>query len=302
MTTAYTSLLGFALPVTGELNGTWGDVVNDSVTQLIEDSVANAATASVASGDWTLTTTGTGLPNQARCAILIPTGSPGVSRNIIAPAKSKAYIVVNQSNAAVVLKGAATTGVTIAAGTQALCAWSGSDFVQVGIASPVPVTQGGTGLTTIAARSIFVANTLNTLTTVTPGALQSIRINTGNTAWEAFNAVGTTDTQTLTNKTFTGYTETVYALGTSGSIALNPANGTIQTCAAAGTVTFTDSISAGQSIVLMLTGGNTNTINWPTTTWVSTSGNVAPTLTASSVLVFWKVSTTLYGSFVGSYV
>lgn len=131
MTTAYTSLLGFALPVEGELSGTWGDVVNDSITQLVEDSVAGASTQSVTSGDWTLTTTGSGAPNQARSAILIATGSPGVSRNIIAPSTSKAYIVINQSNAAVVLKGSATTGVTIPASSQFICAWNGSDFVKV---------------------------------------------------------------------------------------------------------------------------------------------------------------------------
>lgn len=141
MATAYTSLLGFALPVTGELSGTWGDVVNNSITQLVEDSVAGTATASVASGDWTLSTTGSGQANQARCAILRPTGSPGVSRNIIAPSSSKAYIVDNQSNAAVVLKGAATTGVTVAAGKQALVAWNGSDFVQVGASAGGSTTQ-----------------------------------------------------------------------------------------------------------------------------------------------------------------
>ena len=50
MATSYTSLLGFALPVTGELDGTWGDTVNNSITQLVEDSVAGTATQSVASG------------------------------------------------------------------------------------------------------------------------------------------------------------------------------------------------------------------------------------------------------------
>lgn len=131
MATSYTSLLGFALPVTGELDGTWGDVVNNSITQLVEDSVAGVATQSVAGGDWTLTTTGSGAANQARCAILIPTGSPGVSRNIIAPSSSKAYIVVNQSDASVVVKGSATTGVTVTTGNAALVAWNGSDFVIV---------------------------------------------------------------------------------------------------------------------------------------------------------------------------
>jgi len=131
MATQYTSLLGFALPVTGELSGTWGTTVNDSITELVEDSIAAAATNSVAAGDWTLTTTGSGAVNQARSAILIPTGSPGVTRNIIAPSSSKAYIVVNQSNASVVVKGSATTGTTIFASKRALVAWNGSDFVTI---------------------------------------------------------------------------------------------------------------------------------------------------------------------------
>lgn len=141
MATSYTSLLGFALPVTGELDGTWGDTVNNSITQLVEDSVAGTATQSVAGGDWTLSTTGSGAANQARCAIIRPTGSPGVSRNVIAPGSSKAYIVDNQSNAAVVFKASATTGVTIAAGKQALVAWNGSDFVQVGASAGGSNTQ-----------------------------------------------------------------------------------------------------------------------------------------------------------------
>ena len=141
MATAYTSLLGLALPVTGELSGTWGDTVNNSITQLTDDSIAGVATQSVASGDWTLTTTGGGASNQARMAILIPTGSPGVSRNIIAPSKSKIYTVVNQSDSEVILKGAVTTGAIIPSGSSIICAWNGSDFVQV---TTLKVTTGTT--------------------------------------------------------------------------------------------------------------------------------------------------------------
>ena len=298
MATSYTSLLGFALPVTGELDGTWGTTVNNSITELVEDSIAATATASVASGDWTLSTTGAGATNEARCAILIPTGSPGVSRNIIAPSQSKAYIVINQSNAAVVLKGSATTGVTITAGVTSLVAWNGSDFVEVGQAgdvdgpssatdnavtrfdgttgrllqnsvvtisdtgdiagagsitstsssgvltraaatqdgieligraggtssykvtftpatltasrtltipnasgtilqsgTAVTVAQGGTGNTTIPGQSIFVANALDTLTALSPSAGQSIRVNAGSTAWEAYTPTGSGDVE-----------------------------------------------------------------------------------------------------------
>lgn len=132
MPTQYTNLLGFALPQTGELTNTWGTVVNNSITELVEDAIAATATASVTSGDWTLSTTGAGASNEARCAIIIPTGSPGTSRNVIAPNQSKAYVVINQSDSAVVFKGTATTGVTIASGVKALVAWNGSDFVSVG--------------------------------------------------------------------------------------------------------------------------------------------------------------------------
>lgn len=141
MATNYTTLLGFALPTTGELSGTWGTTVNNSITELVEDSVAATATASVTSGDWTLSTTGSGLANEARCAIIVPTGTPGVSRNVIAPAQSKSYVVINQSNAAIVFKGPATTGITVPAGSKALVAWDGSDFVQVGASAGGSNTQ-----------------------------------------------------------------------------------------------------------------------------------------------------------------
>lgn len=111
--------------------------------------------------------------------------------------------------------------------------------------------------------------------------------------------VGTSDTQTLTNKTLTGYTETVYAL--SGT-AINPANGTIQTKTLSGNTTFTESLADGQSVVLML-NPSTYTTTWPTTSWVNTSGsNTAPTLKASvvNVVVLWQVGGVLYGNWAGS--
>ena len=46
MPTSYTSLLGLALPVTGELSGTWGDTVNDYITQYLDASVAGTQTIS----------------------------------------------------------------------------------------------------------------------------------------------------------------------------------------------------------------------------------------------------------------
>jgi hypothetical protein len=184
MTTQYTTLLGFALPVTGELSGTWGDTVNNSITQLEEDAIAGVATASVTSGNWTLSTTGSGASNEARKAILIPTGTPGVSRNILAPNSSKAYIVDNQSNAAVVLKGVTgpTTGITIAAAEKCLAAWNGSDFVKVGSTLPistVPISSGGTGQTTATAAFDALAPTTTQGDTMYYNGTDVVRLGIG---------------------------------------------------------------------------------------------------------------------------
>jgi len=96
--------------------------------------------------------------------------------------------------------------------------------------------------------------------------------------------------------------ETVYTLGVSGTISLDPANGSIQTSVLTGAPTFTDSLESGQTVVLMLENGASYSVTWPTITWVTSNGNVAPTLTAKDTLVLWKIATTLYGAYVGSYV
>ena len=159
MTTQATSLLGLALPVTGELSGTWGDTVNTAITELLDSAVAGTTTLST-DADVTLTTT-TLAANQARQAILLWTASNGATtRNITAPAQSKAYAVINAGTGSIVLRGAGpTTGVTIVSGEKCLAAWNGSDFVKVassvipasGLTGTVAIANGGTGQTTATA-------------------------------------------------------------------------------------------------------------------------------------------------------
>ena len=123
----------------------------------------------------------------------------------------------------------------------------------------------------------------------------------GATARTSLGAPGLADANTFTaQQTFGEIKETVYTLGTSGSVAVDPANGSIQISVLTGTLTLTDSLESGQSVVLHLEAGS-NTVQWPTITWTTSSGNSAPTLTAKDVLVFWKISSTLYGAYVGSY-
>lgn len=129
--TTYTSNLGLALPVTGEYNDTWGDVVNDEITSLIDSSIAGTTTLS-SDADVTLTDD-SGTANQARQAILRWTATGTVTRYITAPARTKSYVVINDSGTQnIVLRGVGpTTGVTFAAGETAVAAWNGTDFVKI---------------------------------------------------------------------------------------------------------------------------------------------------------------------------
>lgn len=282
MATSYTSLLGFALPVTGELSGTWGDVVNNSITSLVEDSIAGSVTASVAGGDWTLTTTGSGVANQARAAILIPTGSPGVSRNIIAPSQSKAYIVDNKSDAAVVVKGAATTGATVAASTTALVAWNGTDFVLVSqnlsnAVGTLPVSKGGTGATTLTGvlkgngTSAVTASNVN-LTSEVTGTLP---IANGGTGLATTPSNGQLD---IGNGS--GFTRATLTAGSNVTITNGPGSITIaSTAAGVGTVTSV---------------GGTGTVNGITLTGtVTSSGNLTLGGSLSGVNLASQVTGTL---------
>jgi hypothetical protein len=153
--TNFSTLLGLALPTTGDLQGTWGTTVNTSITELIDSAVAGTTTLS-ANADVTLSTTN-GAANQARNAVILWTASNGATtRYVTAPAQSKAYLVINAGTGSVVIRGSGpTTGVTIDSGVRALVAWNGSDFVKI-VSNPVvlttdvsgilPPANGGTGL------------------------------------------------------------------------------------------------------------------------------------------------------------
>ena len=148
MTTASTTLLGLALPVTGELTGTWGDVVNASLTNLLDTAIAGTTTLS-SDADVTLSTT-TLAANQARQSIILWTAGGTATRTITAPAQSKSYVVINAttSSQSIKLVGAGpTAGITVIAGEKCLAAWNGSDFVKLstfsGAATFSSVTDSG---------------------------------------------------------------------------------------------------------------------------------------------------------------
>ena len=92
--------------------------------------------------------------------------------------------------------------------------------------------------------------------------------------------------------------ENVFTITDGASVDLDPDNGTIQVWTLGANRTATESLTAGQSMLLMVADGSSYTLTFPTTTWV---GGSAPSLATSgfTVIEFWKVSSTLYAAHVG---
>lgn len=139
---ANTSLIGLLLPATGTLSGQWGGAVNNAISEIVDAAVAGTQTITTdADVDLSVTVgtyASTGLTStSSQYAVLLCTGARTAARYINTPKQSKTYVVINDTSGgyAITVRGgptSPTTGVTVAAGTRAIIAWNGSDFVNVG--------------------------------------------------------------------------------------------------------------------------------------------------------------------------
>lgn len=133
MATAYTPILKLALPVTGELNGTWGTVVNDNITSMVEQAVAGLATINTWTANSHTLTTANGTTSESRCAMLVidddGAGNPSAAATVICPTATKSYIVRNLCGQTVTVRTSAGTGVAIPNNQAALVFCDGTNVV-----------------------------------------------------------------------------------------------------------------------------------------------------------------------------
>lgn len=128
----------------------------------------------------------------------------------------------------------------------------------------------------------------------------------GNTAGAA---VGTTDTQTLTNKTLLNptveqYTELLYEPAAGSAFTVDLADGTVQKFITNANTTITLPASvAGKSFVVFVEFGGVHTITWAGGTSIEWSGGTAPSATAVSgkvdAFTFFQDGSVTYGAAFG---
>jgi len=250
---ANTTLIGLTLPVQGTLSGQWGDTVNNAISQIVDVAVAGTQTITT-DADIDLTVTvgtyaSTGLTgNSSQYAVLLCTGARTAARNINTPKQSKTYVVINDTTGgyAITVRGgptSPTTGVTVAAGTRAIIAWNGTDFVNVGGGSAAGsntqvqfnnsgafgassnLTFDGTTLTAndlidsslTANKPVFTNGSKNLVSTGTLGVDQG---GTGLTTTTAYSVVFTGTTSTGAFQASIGPGTTGYLLTSNGAGAL----------------------------------------------------------------------------------
>ena len=240
MTTGATGQLGLALPVQGELSGTWGDTVNNGITQYTNIAIAGtltltndgAVTLANTTGDAsasniTSSLTGAGTVT-AQFAIVKVTGTLTTAKVVTGPSYSKTYTVVNAATGGIVtFKASGQTGVSIAVGETAFVYFNGTDYVKVAgtvAVSSFQTSLGGLTPSTATTGVVTLAGTLNTtsggtgLASYTAGDLSYYASGTAFTKL----AIGTAG-QILTSSgsapqwsTLSGVAVTTFSAGTTG--------------------------------------------------------------------------------------
>ena len=168
---ATTGQLGLVTPTQGTLSGTWGDTVNNGITEYVNIAIAGtlsfagdgAITLANTTGDATASNIGS---TTAQYAAIRVTGTLTTTKVITAPSYSKTYVVENAATGGTVtFKASGQTGVSIAVGEKAFVYFNGTDYVKVSSSSADGVTTisfGSTGLTpaTDTSGAVTVAGTL----------------------------------------------------------------------------------------------------------------------------------------------
>ena len=198
----YSTNLGLTLIGTGEQAGTWGTTTNTNLGTLLEQAISGYVTQAITDGADTVITIPNGATGVARNMVIELTGALTAARNLIVPTNKKLYFIYNNTTGgfAVTVKVTGLTGVSVPAGAKVVLVSNGTDivvaenyFASLTLGAPLPVTSGGTGVTT----ALIPTQTANTG--------KYLRTSGSATSWHqldlgtsTFSGVGSISTTTLT--------------------------------------------------------------------------------------------------------
>lgn len=237
MASTYSPTLRIELIGNGDQSGTWGDTTNINLGTLIEAAITGVQPITMSDANYTLTAFN-GLPDEARNAVLVVTGTNTAIRSIIAPAVEKTYVVKNGTTGGygVTIRTSSGTGITIPASATQIVYCDGTEFY---LAASQTTVAAGTGI------SVATAGVTATVT------------NTGVTSAVAGTGVGVSGATGAVTFTNTGVTSAVAGTGVSVSGATGAVTiANTGVTALAGSSGITASASTGSVTVSPTSGYN----------------------------------------------
>jgi hypothetical protein len=288
---ATTGQLGLVTPTQGTLSGTWGDTVNNGITEYINIAIAGtltftgdgAITLANTTGDASATNIGS---TTAQYMIIRVTGTLTTAKVITAPSYSKIYMVENAATGGIVtFKASGQTGVSIAVGEECFVYFNGTDYVKVSSSLLTALTgtlspaNGGTGVANDAASTLTISGAYPT--TLTVGASTSVTL-------PASGSLGYLNIPQ--NSQSTAYTTVLADAGTMIFHPASDANARTFTIAANGSVAY--ALGTVIQFVNMSASNVTIAINSDTLTWAQGGGTGSRTLAQYGVANCVKVGTT----------
>lgn len=303
----------------------WGEAGNSNL-DFLEDAVTESSDITVTTADITLTDAQhrslylnlTGALTGNRAIILkasqkgfwfVSNGTSGAYTITVKPSGgtgvevaqgAKAVIYSDGSAASAIVDGDGLTVSDVGVSVQAYDTDLTAIAALSSAADKMPYATGS-GTWSLADLSAFARTILDDADQATAQATLGLVIGTNVQAYDADlttwagktapsgTVVGTTDTQTLTNKTieaatFTnGYTEESVTANTSTAYTIDIANGTVQILTLTGNCTYTfPTAAAGKSFLLVQhqDGTGSRTVTWPAA--VKWPASTAPTLTSTA--------------------
>ncbi len=294
MASTWTTNIAIEKIADGEKTDTWGQITNRNF-DIVDRATSGVGTIDLSSSGAAHTlsttdgTTGDSLDDGQYRVLVLDGATEDCTITVSPNDASKFYLVDNDSGYNVTFTQGTGANVSISNGATGVIYCDGA-----GAAAAVKAIIDETTLTTLGITA--TAAELNVLDGFT-GDLNDINIVDVTTLGTSEASKAVTADANGDVKFSNAVVETVYDLtGT----ALDPNNGTVQTKTISANTSFTDSLSAGESMSLHLTSASSYNITWPTITWITGTGNNAPTLTAADTVVLFKISTTLYGVWIGS--
>jgi microcystin-dependent protein len=201
----YSDNLKLELITTGTQAGTWGNTTNTNLGTLVEQAISGVVTQAMADADQTITIPD-GATGVARNMFIECTGALTAARSLIVPTNKKLYFISNATTGgfAITVKVSGQTGVSVPMGAKVILVMNsaGTDIVvatnymsALTLGAALPVTSGGTGVTTSTGSGANVLGTSPTIasptltgTPVAPTA--SAGTNTTQIATTAFVTTG----------------------------------------------------------------------------------------------------------------